>query len=414
MRGLVIGAGVGGLFTSRALAEKGVDVKLFETNRDVFTHFTGELTGKQAIDLVGTDAVDNRLTLSKVISLDTGKEITIPVDLFLLSADRLKLSLQEMCESAGVKIHFGSRVRNVRIREGGQGYDDMKRAMGRIDGTTRGIPVVKGSKGGSGEHGVALSVSGVKHLGDLVVGCDGVNSLVARELFPDENYRTLKAIRYKIRGRHDFDVDTAHFFFGRDAGVGYIWCYPRSERDLNIGAGSVESMHLMRLMTAFIERQRGWREWKIIARGGDSLPYTGLRSQFARKEAALVGNAAGQVSSLLGGGVESTLQGANCLVKAVDLEQGFSPDDYRDSYISAYPRVVRSAKIVSPILKIHRSGRMFDHMERIMDLIGPDEVLDVVGEGKLRRSMGRFLLRHPLLSLGIFKSYLKGTRSKVQ
>ena len=167
-------------------------------------------------------------------------------------------------------------------------------------------------------------------------------------------------------------------------------------------------------MARFIEQNQGRREWKIIARGGDTLPYTGLRSNFASKEAALVGNAAGQVSSLLGGGVEGTLMGARCLIEAMDIEKGFSPEVYRERYLTTYPRVQRSGKVISPILKINRSGKMFDHMERLMDLIGPEDIVDIVGEGKLRRSLQKFILRHPLFSLSVFMSYMKGNRAKVQ
>jgi flavin-dependent dehydrogenase len=400
MKGMVIGAGAAGLVTSRLLAEHGLGVELYERNPDVYTHFTGELTGKPALEFFDGDAIDNRLTNARIVSLDSGREIDVSTNLSLLSADRLKLSLLEQAEAAGVKTHFGSPVREVR-----------KRSNALLPGSR----VAKGLQGGD----IAVVVGEDRRRCDLVVGCDGGNSMVARDHFPDPGLKLLKAIRFKLRGAHGLDVTTAYFFIGKDVGLGYLWCYPRTDRDLNVGIGSIDKGPLTPLLEKFISGRfnglgkrkiGGGHELRIIARGGDSIPYTGLRRSIAIRDMALVGNSAGQVSSLLGGGLEASFQGARTLVDSIHGDYEFDPDQYVRSYLETYPRIQRSARLIAPLLAVNASGNLFSHMERFMEFIGGENIKQVVADGTVKRSISKMILRHPLQALQIIRDHRRGRR----
>ncbi|MCK4613547.1 MAG: NAD(P)/FAD-dependent oxidoreductase [Thermoplasmata archaeon] len=370
MKGLVIGAGIGGLLSSELLAKRGLDITLFEMNRGVTQHFTGELTGASTTKIVGEDCVDNRFSKGMVVSLDSKNEVGVPMDLFLLNADRIKLTLLERAEAEGVTVKFGTRVQRV----------------------------MKGN---------AVLARNESVQGDLIVGAEGVTSCTAKEHFPDPNYRTLRAIRYKIEGRHGLENDTAHFYIGKRLGMGYLWLYPRSEREFNLGAGSIDKRDLIPILNDFMKSFPGSENWRIASKGGDLIPYSGLRRAFARPGMALVGNAAGQVSCLLGGGVESTLQGAISLAKAVDKEGVMDPSQYMEEFNASYPRVSRGARLVPPILKLYSTGRLFRHIEKSMEIVSEKDVIDFVSEGRYLRPVLKALFLHPIFSAGIFRSYLR-------
>lgn len=391
MKVLVIGAGAAGLLTSRMLANQGQTVSLFETNPDVYTHFTGELTGRSSLDHIDNDCIDNQLKRCRVISLDTGKELDVPADLFLISADRFKLSLSEQATGSGVHIHFNSHVKEVK-----------KRSSSALPGSERRDQLQGG--------GLAALIGEDRFRCDLVVGSDGASSSVARDFFPDPSFKTLKAIRFKIRGDHQFDVDVAHFFIGTEIGLGYLWCYPRTEQDINVGIGSIDQGPLTPILERFIKQRFGDRHYRIISRGGESIPYTGLRMTIADRDIALVGNAAGQVSSLLGGGLEATCKGAESLIRAIPEGHEFDPVLYREDYLSTYPRIQRSARIVPPLLRINAAGRLFSHIEELMGIIDEEEVMEFVGDGKTNRAVAKMAIRHPLLSLRLLRDHSRGKK----
>lgn len=391
MKVSVIGAGAAGLLTAFHLGELGHSVTLFESNPDVYTHFTGELTGGAALEVIPGECIDARFSRSRIISLDSGKEIDVPGEMVLISADRFKLAMLEKVEGAGVRVRYDSQVTGVKTRWASHGSGPEPGPLHRGDD-------------------LAVLVGNEHHHCDLIVGADGSGSLVGRECFPDPGFRILKAIRFKIRGRHTFDPDTAYFFIGSEVGLGYLWCYPRTARDVNIGVGSIHGAPLLPILERFIERGFEGRDYRIIARGGDQIPYTGLRRVIADRDVALVGNAAGQVSCLLGGGMEASVEGVRSLVRAASGGFEFDPVLYRNDYCERYPRVQRAARIVPPMLRIHAAGRIFDHLDAFMGIVHHEDITGFVSEGNVARSASRMALMHPLLSLRLLVDYLRGGR----
>ena len=372
MKGLIIGAGIGGLLTSELLARKGLDITVFEMNRDVTHHFTGELTGEPTVKIVGMECVDTRFSFSKVISLASKRGLKVPTNLYLLNAERMKNSLFEKAKAEGVEFRFDELVREVKMDEGKTIIRTKRR----------------------------------EERGDILIGADGVASVTARAHFLDPNYGTLRAIRYKVRGKHGLDTDTAYFYVGEEVGMGYIWLYPRTEKEFNLGGGSIDKPNLFEILGHFIKRFPGSEGWEILTKGGDLIPYTGLRKEIANRALALVGNAAGQVSSLLGGGVESTLQGALVLSNSVD-DSGINPQDYINSFNENYPRVARAARLVPPIMKVYETGHLFEYLESALGIVSPEDVFNFVSEGKYNLPALKALMLHPVFSAKLARTYLR-------
>jgi geranylgeranyl reductase family protein len=78
----------------------------------------------------------------------------------------------------------------------------------------------------------------------LVIGCDGANSTVARQLAGDDlkgNDRGV-AVRAYYRGVAGTEPGVNEFYFLRDMPFGYFWLFPLDDGWVNVGLGALEEV----------------------------------------------------------------------------------------------------------------------------------------------------------------------------
>ncbi len=149
-----------------------------------------------------------------------------------------------------------------------------------------------------------------KHLGktmeihaDIVIAADGVESNIAR-LAGLENPKKPKDIgscaQFELVGL-DVDPQWLHFYFGREiAPGGYLWIFPKGEDSANLGLGVRSSKntayHYLKKFTANLDATPV--ELNI---GG--VPLSGPIGKTFTDGLMVVGDAAGQVDPITGGGI---------------------------------------------------------------------------------------------------------------
>ncbi|MFB0563202.1 MAG: NAD(P)/FAD-dependent oxidoreductase [Candidatus Lokiarchaeia archaeon] len=149
---------------------------------------------------------------------------------------------------------------------------------------------------------------------EVVVGADGVNSTIAKLSGLRKNIK-LKDIescaQYEMVNVEIDDVDLLEFYLGKQVSPrGYVWVFPKSENRANIGlgiGGGVGEKTALEYLQDFIKKNPRGKEIcknaKAIEFRVGALPMGGPNPQNVLDNLILVGDAAGQVHPITGGGM---------------------------------------------------------------------------------------------------------------
>jgi len=385
----IVGAGPGGLHSAGLLSKEGIKPLVLEKNKEATDSICGEMVGKIVLDKTGisedSDIVCSRVPRAHLINRDTGRTIEIPENIsgggYLLDEKRFKNHLKDIATSNGAEFKFEEKATSV-IKN---------------DGYVTGIKTNKGT-----------------YKTPLTVAADGSYSKVAKTAgLPLSDYAAYPGFRYKLKNCKNLDPDTAEFHFSENIGLGYLWLYPRSETECNVGIGSLQPEKMGAIMKRFISEREELNNAKVTEKNGNKIPYTGLLPRFTDNGIVLVGNSAGQVSSLSGGGVMTTLTGAESsnpvLIDA--LETG----DFSYQKLSRYEQEYRSTKAGDNVESTSSYlSRIIDFSEKNDPFSYVDEVMKIVDEEKITKTVnGNFsfsfflslLLKHPRFVFSILKGY---------
>lgn len=153
-----------------------------------------------------------------------------------------------------------------------------------------------------------------KHLGktmeikaDMIIAADGVESNMTR-LAGLTKPRTTNDIcscaQYELVGL-DFDPHKLNFYFGQEiAPGGYLWMFPKGEDSINVGLGVRSSKNTAyHYLNKFISRYDATPVELNI--GG--VPLSGPIDKSYTDNLLVVGDAAGQVDPITGGGIHLTV-----------------------------------------------------------------------------------------------------------
>jgi digeranylgeranylglycerophospholipid reductase len=296
---IIAGTGPAGLMTAEKAAAKGLETLVLEKRKSVTDSLMGELVTDNALKLLRvkptSEYVGNRYTAIIGESLDTGANIVVGEGLlgnsYLLDEDKCQELMRDRAEADGAEFRYGSRVQSV-IKETDQ------------------VTGVKHSRG--------------EEKAQLTVGADGAFSRVSETAgFTHPKWLLSYGMRWKLADCKGIDPNTAYFYVGRDVSLGYMWLYPRSETEVNLGIGRVPSSRenweklppMVEVLKKYKKKLPGLRDSRIVAQNGGVVPCAGIIPRFTDAGVSLCGNAAGQVSSIVGGGVTTCFHAGTLLAK---------------------------------------------------------------------------------------------------
>ena len=143
----------------------------------------------------------------------------------------------------------------------------------------------------------------------LLVGADGATSAVARAFGLDANRRFLGGVEFELEPEPELDGRFLHCFLDSNLAPGYIaWAAP----SVGVTQVGLAARHGVRPdARAFLEVYRkrlGLTERRIVARRSGLIPAGATLARTHVGRVMLVGDAAGHVSPLTGGGIVQTLR----------------------------------------------------------------------------------------------------------
>ncbi|MDH5703454.1 MAG: NAD(P)/FAD-dependent oxidoreductase [Aigarchaeota archaeon] len=386
---IVIGAGPAGLMAARKTAEGGANTLLLEKERSLGVKPCGEAVSLSTLADAGLSTT-GRHTVHKV----RGAHVIAPDGVGKVTLDTTQFSgagrgggmiidkpvfLEELAAKAvasGAQLAISARVEDVERSE-----EDVA-----VNYSVMGRKTVSRAK--------------------VVIGCDGVGSLVAKKYFNRQGYELVSCLQYLMTNCNIPDEDMLCFYFGSQvAPRAYVWVFPKGEGYANVGLG-VRGAQAKPYLDKFIHgHSEMFESSTVIGIGAATLPVGGVVLTTAADRLMLAGDAAGQVIPVTGGGIHTSIMGGALAgeVATESLEAGDQSSRFLKAYEERYrdpwgQRIERSLKVLRVLEKLGD-----DDLNELASVLTGDDIMDLANGLNITRVAAK-LFRHPIFALKVAKA----------
>ncbi|MCA9968659.1 MAG: NAD(P)/FAD-dependent oxidoreductase [Anaerolineales bacterium] len=323
---IVSGAGPGGGVTATILAQRGYRVLLLDRQTFPRDKVCGDAVPAGAVGIM------YRLGMQEKVETAVQRGEFYPLtQMRLVSPKNYRLIAQfhkgELNTDSYVapRLHFDAVIQQHAVDSGAEFCQaDVKQ------------PIVEGGR----VVGVQAQVNGALETirAKMVVAADGVTSRIARALRPAaaqhvEKHRAV-ALRAYIEDLEEYPHEV-EFYFYRNILPGYAWVFPIGKNRANIGLGMrldhfrKHKSNLKQMLQEFLEmpalKQRLKRGGKLRDVATWQLNFGSQKGmQYAFDGALLVGDAAGFINPLTGGGIHNSMVSGELAAQTIDeaLQRG--------------------------------------------------------------------------------------------
>ncbi len=225
----------------------------------------------------------------------------------------------------------------------------------------------------------------------MLIGADGTNSRVARELKLSENHRWIVGYEEVYHRDSPSGEPRLHCFFDRRYAPGYIAWVADDGQGLHIGVGGYgHKFQPPAALDRFRESLAGLISLdgaRLIERRGGRIPVGSVLPKLASSRGLLLGDAAGAVSPLTAGGLDPCLRLSELAAKTV---HAFLQNGSDTAQLNAYDG-----------RQFRRRYRARRALRWIYDLAGTNAVLEL-GIRALQSRFGRSVARKIFFGNGSF------------
>ncbi|RRJ32033.1 geranylgeranyl reductase family protein [Halocatena pleomorpha] len=293
---VVVGAGTAGCYAAATVARAGYDVAILERKT---AQEAGHIACGDAIkgaanfpDAIpksqiepafsNTDVDHGRLELP---SENTQLDIPVPGELAVLDRWEYGRLLIDGAEQRGVDFHYETVVQ------------DVLQNNGRITGVTA------VNDGSATEYRADVVIDGAGALSLLQDKADFSNATFDTNV----NYSQFcSAYREIVEVDEPVEWDDALVFKPTERAAGYLWYFPRSATEINVGLGfqmSEQPMKLVEALRADLEERTEFVNARVTDKLGAALPTRRPYDSAVAPGFLAVGDAAGHVNPTTGGGI---------------------------------------------------------------------------------------------------------------
>jgi digeranylgeranylglycerophospholipid reductase len=324
---IVIGAGPAGASAARAVAKAGFDVLVLDRKTSVGVPVQcGEAIGKTKKELemieVPKESIVQEIRGFRIYSPDGTPVDWVPQEVQGYIVDRRIFDKELLVKAAeaGAEVTLGANIVDVILEDN------------KIQG-------VRGN----------LFGESFKAKARIVIGADGVDSRIAkvmglRKRIPPRDLDT--SVGYEMVNVEVDSPDMMEFYVGREiAPRGYVWVFPKGETRANVGIGigpgfGMEGKNALQYLRDFVEKHpigmRKCKNAKIIEFRVGAIPLGGLNPNgIIADNLMLVGDAAGQVSPITGGGMSYGMLGGQIAGKTA--AEALDQTDTSKEFLQRYP-----------------------------------------------------------------------------
>jgi digeranylgeranylglycerophospholipid reductase len=239
----------------------------------------------------------------------------------------------------------------------------------------------------------------------VLVAADGVESLIRRTTWWKNGFvpEDIESCVFAKVEHELIDANTIEFYTGKDIAVGgYLWVFGRGKNIANVGLGVLGKYSnggiAKKLFDDFVSKK--YPNAKITDLHCGSVPVGKYLSPLSKNGVVLVGDTAGQVNALNGGGIAYALFAGKTAGEAIvnSLENGVVNYKKMNDYEKNWHKYCGKDQIRSYVLK---TALLEKRDERINDVA---EVLKKENPEKLSylRVFMKVFAKHPKLLLKVF------------
>ncbi|MFC1925102.1 geranylgeranyl reductase family protein [Chloroflexota bacterium] len=385
---VVVGAGPSGLMAAWKAAEGSADVLLIEKEDLLGGKVCGEALSHQTILDAGIQPsgsfISNKIDGAYVYAPDGDRRVKISGQEtamgggYIVDKSQFLQAMAEASVSKGVTLRLNTKVLDVT-------RDDNQVSI-RVD-----------------------DKEGAKEIrAKILIGCDGVTSVVARKFSSRENYELIPCIQYTLSNCSIGDESFCEFYLGEKvAPLGYAWIFPKGDGLANVGIG-VRGKPVRPYLDRFIDRHAEKFQNSTIEKvGAAAVPISGLTKELVRDNLMLCGDACGQVIPLTGAGIHSGIAAGKMAgeVAAEAVREGNFSGSRLAEYTKRYEadwgkRIGNSLKVLKVISRLSDK-----ELNQLADVLGGQDIIDLANGLNLRR-VAQKLLNHPVLAVKVARLLL--------
>lgn len=364
---IVVGAGPAGATAATALAQKGYDVLLLDRHQFPRDKTCGDAVPAGAIELLW------RLGMREKIEKAVERGELYPLEGMLLVSPRghkLHAKFQHGKQGSdsyvAPRIYFDAIIQEHAVDSGVEFCQAQAKA-----------PIVENGK----VVGMRVQANGRTHdlRARLVIGADGVTSVVARNLRPKNEQHVDGHRAVALRAYIDIEElpKEVEFYLYKDILPGYAWIFPIGKHKANIGLGMrldhfrKKKYNLEQMLQNFLQRPE---IKKRLLNGGHLQDVSTWQLNFGSQKhldhvfdgAILVGDAAGFINPLTGGGIHNALVSAELAAQVAD--DALQANDVTRSRMQVYEQLCHDHMWQS-MRNSYWMQRTFMHFPFIVDFL---------------------------------------------
>lgn len=376
---VVVGGGTGGCFAAASAAREGLDAVLLEKKPPeeggriaCGDALKGASSLPDVIDLdrLSEESFTNPTVRRGIFDSDNGPvEIPFPETGKVMDRKRYGEIILEEAEKAGATVVYGTVVNEV-LQENG-------RVVG-VRGVRDGDPV---------EYRAPVTVDAAGALSVLQDDADLRDATFDTDVRPTQ---FCAAYREIVEVTEPVDWDDALVFKPADE-LGYVWYFPRTPTEINVGVGYQMTEEPMKLVEALADDMRKRDEFdgaRVLDKRGAALPTRRPYDSAVAPGFVAVGDAAGHVNPTTGGGIPGAAKaGAWAGEVAADA---VAEEDVSESALWEYNERVMDgfgAKFAATDLyNIFGTAHDVDELTSLVGAVPGQPLVDALGDGSVSTS----------------------------
>jgi len=337
---IVVGAGPAGCRTAELIAKKGYKVLVLTQHEEIGkpVKCSGLVSWrlKELVPNLPENVIVNEVESAKFFS-SSGSclELKSKKPVYVIDREMLDKYLAERAKQAGVEIKLSTKFEKIKFLENGV---EVKTNKGNFE--TK-----------------------------LLVGADGVNSIVARQINLKQPENILTGIQATVEG--NFDSHSVELWFGKNICPNFFaWVVPENENTARIGLAT--SANAKSYFDKFLRKRIGKTKKPDVA----GRIIFGLMENTVADRILLVGDAASQVKPFSGGGIIYGLIGAGfaslACIKSLEKENyscQFLKENYDEKWKQKLAKPIERGLLLSKA--VHQHERLFDLSIKLGRIVKP-------------------------------------------
>ncbi len=373
----IIGAGPSGVMAAWKAAESGARTIILERESNPGRKVCAEGVLEDALQdaqiAPNKEFVANEISGAFLYAPDERKKVDVGGRGYILDKPAFLSVLARRAQSTGADIVYGGAV------------EDISRDNGHV--------VLKGKRE---QDPFAIRTR-------IVIGCDGVGSLLARRFFTRKNYLAIAALQYTMANCEVEDETKLEIYVGHEkAPSGYIWVFPKGEGVANVGIG-LKGSNAKQMLDRFIANHpNAFAKARVERSLAAPVPVGGEMEQYVADSMMLCGDAAGQVIPLTGAGIHTSLVAGRIAgeVAGEAVETGETSartlSKYRERFESLFGhRISNSLKVLESFERLSD-----EDLNIIADYLEGQDLVEMANGFSPTRAIG-LLVRHPVLAIKV-------------